>query len=103
MLPARAPLTSTTQAILVQSSLGAERGYPSALPGAGVAAALDAQMVAKMRPHLLGPRRVRRLLPLSRAHNLRCCQMVKGDVALRAADAAVAAGAQGARHRAQSR
>src|SRR5712692_3383040 len=73
------------------------------LSGAAVAAAIEAQEVAEMRPHLLGPRRAAGALPRCRAWHVGVGEVVDRGIALRRAGAAVAAGAQRARHPAERR
>src|SRR5713226_4249023 len=66
-----------------------------------VAAAFEAQMVAEMRSHLLGPRCVGGGLPGRRTNQFGRGQVIERDIALGRAGAAVAPGAEGPRHRPQ--
>src|SRR6266852_8150474 len=75
----------------------------SMLSGAGIAAAVKPHHVAEMRPQALRPRGIRGLAPFGRVRHLGRGKMVKCDVTLRRAGTAVAACAQGAGHRAESR
>src|SRR5215472_16105682 len=78
---------------LVRSSSCSSVKPISILPGAPVTAAVEPHHVAEMRPKPLRPRRVRGLAPFRRARHLGRGEMVKGDITLGGASAAVAAGA----------
>src|SRR6516162_1076013 len=73
----------------------------SILPGATVTAAVEPHHVAEMRPQTLRPWRVRGFPPFGRARHVGRGKMIERHVTLGGAGAAVAAGAQGAGHRAE--
>src|SRR5208282_2552401 len=75
----------------------------SMLPSAAVPAAVEPHHVAEMRPQTLRPGGIRGLAPFGRARHFRRSEMVERDVALDGTSAAVAAGTQGAGHRAEGR
>src|SRR3954471_22963421 len=64
------------------------------LAPARIARRLEPEVIAEMRAHALGPRRVCRCPPLARMHNFGRCQMIERGIALFRAGTAVAAGRQ---------